>query len=160
MDVIVPTLLNRFSSAEGYALFDDVMPTLDRLRELDVRMGLVSNADSRMLQALDALHVLPLLNPVLVSDQEGVEKPAAEIYLRACARARVDPAQTIHVGDELQADYVGASTAGISALLVRRPGSEGEGEHKEPSEHLVGVSVIRSLSEVVHHVLGSRSDAA
>ena len=57
-------------------------------------------------------------------------------------------------------DYVGASNVGIRPLLVRRLGSEGEGENKEPGEDLVGVSVIRSLSEVVDQVLGSRSETA
>ena len=57
----------------------------------------------RAVQALDALKVLPLLDPVLISGQEGIEKPAAAIYLRACARARVGPTETLHVGDELQA---------------------------------------------------------
>jgi len=56
-------------------------------------------------------------------------------------------------------DYVGASNVGIKALLVRRPGVEGEGEHKEPGEDLTGVSVVRDLSEVVDEVLKSRSDA-
>jgi len=56
-------------------------------------------------------------------------------------------------------DYVGASNIGIKALLVRRPGAEGDGEHKEPGEDLSGVSVVHSLSEVVEEVLKSRSDA-
>ena len=56
-------------------------------------------------------------------------------------------------------DYVGASNIGIKALLVRRPGVEGEGEHKEAGEDLTGVSVVRSLSEVVDEVLKSRSGA-
>ena len=55
-------------------------------------------------------------------------------------------------------DYLGASNVGIRALLVRRLGAEGEGEHKEPGEDLTGVSVIRGLSEVVDEVLKSRSD--
>lgn len=54
-------------------------------------------------QALDALKVLPFLNPVLISGQEGIEKPAAAIYLRACEQAQVDPAEALHVGDELEA---------------------------------------------------------
>jgi len=57
----------------------------------------------RTVQALDALKILPFLDPVLISAQEGIEKPAAAIYLRACERAQVDPAETLHVGDELQA---------------------------------------------------------
>ena len=56
-------------------------------------------------------------------------------------------------------DYIGASNIGIKALLVRRPGVEGEGEHKEAGEDLTGVSVVHSLSEVVGEVLKSRPDA-
>ena len=44
-------------------------------------------------------------------------------------------------------------------MLVRRPGVEGEGEHKEPGEDLTGVSVVYGLSEVVDQVLRSRSGA-
>jgi hypothetical protein len=55
-------------------------------------------------------------------------------------------------------DYIGASAAGIRALLMRRPGAEGEGEHKEPGEDLTGISVVRGLSEVVGEVLRSKSD--
>lgn len=59
----------------------------------------------------------------------------------------------------MNSDYLGASNVGIRALLVRRPGVEGEGEHKEPGEDLTGVPVVRGLSEVVDEVLKSRSDA-
>ena len=53
-------------------------------------------------------------------------------------------------------DYFGASNVGIRALLLRRPGVDGEGEHKEPGEDLTRVSVIRGLSEVVGEVLRSK----
>lgn len=56
-------------------------------------------------------------------------------------------------------DYIGATNAGMRALLVRRRGTEGLGEHKEPGEDLTGVSVVHSLSEVVDEVLRSRPDA-
>ena len=56
----------------------------------------------------------------------------------------------------VSSDYFGAAGAGISALLVRRPGVEGEGEQKEPGEDLTGISVVHGLSEVVDQVLRSR----
>ena len=66
---MVPNLLKRFSSREGYRLFDDVLPTCElkrlvkpvpfaqrsrmcsqvkRLHELGVKTGLVSNTDLRI----------------------------------------------------------------------------------------------------------------
>jgi len=64
-----------------------------------------------------------------------------------------------HAARCVNRDYLGASNVGIRALLVRRPGAEGDGEHKEPGEDLTGVSVVRGLSEVVDEVLKSRSNA-
>ena len=42
------------------------------------------------------------LNPLLVSEEEGVEKPEKEIWERACAEARTGLSETLHVGDELE----------------------------------------------------------
>lgn len=55
----------------------------------------------RLVQALEDLEALPQLDPVLISGDEGIEKPAAEIFLKACERAGVPPEQALHVGDEL-----------------------------------------------------------
>jgi len=149
LDELVPLLLKRFSSKEGYKLFEDAIPTLQMLKELNIRTGLVSNTDSRMLQALDDLDATRYFDPILISEQEGIEKPAAEIFRRACDRVRVERGETLHVGDELVADYNGASATGIKALLLRRSGVDGEGEHKEADEDLSSVHVVSSLREVV-----------
>ncbi|KAI6125714.1 hypothetical protein EV401DRAFT_1936927 [Pisolithus croceorrhizus] len=45
---IVPVLMKRFSSREGYKLYDDALPVLRQLRKMNVRTALVSNADTRM----------------------------------------------------------------------------------------------------------------
>lgn len=54
-------------------------------------------------------------------------------------------------------DYYGAKACGLSALLVRRSGPDGEAERKESDEDLTGVEVVRSLREVVEWVKARRS---
>lgn len=49
-------------------------------------------------------------------------------------------------------DYQGAMTSGMQALLVRRPGPEGDEERKEPGERLDGIQVVPGLSRVVEWV--------
>lgn len=49
-------------------------------------------------------------------------------------------------------DYHGAQAAGMHALLLRRPGREGKGEHKEEGEVLTNVEVVNGLQDVVHWV--------
>ncbi|OSD03963.1 HAD hydrolase subfamily IA REG-2-like protein [Trametes coccinea BRFM310] len=149
---IVPRLLKRFSSREGYKLFDDSLPTLKKLKELNIRTGLISNTDARMRAVIEDLDLIPHLDTVLLSEEEGVEKPSGEIFRRACERMGVKPHETVHVGDELDCDYHGAKACGFEALLVRRPGPEGEEERKEPGEDLTNVQVVPSLSQVVDWV--------
>lgn len=54
-------------------------------------------------QVLIDLDATRYLNPVLISEQEGIEKPLPEIFLRACTQAGVEASETLHVGDELEA---------------------------------------------------------
>jgi len=152
LDEIVPRLLHRFSSREGYKLYDDSIPTLQRLRSANVRTGVISNTDARMRTALDDLGATLHLDTILLSSEEATEKPAREMFLRACARLGVQPSEAVHVGDELPADYYGAKESGLDALLVRRPGADGEGEAKEADEDLSGVAVVSGLAQVVDWV--------
>ncbi|KAI6046081.1 hypothetical protein EDC04DRAFT_2631909 [Pisolithus marmoratus] len=48
LDHIVPLLMKRFSSREGYKLFDDALPVLWQLHKMNIRTALISNADTRM----------------------------------------------------------------------------------------------------------------
>ncbi len=49
-------------------------------------------------------------------------------------------------------DYYGAKGCGINALLVRRPGKDGENEMKEDGEDLSDIKVVSSLQQVVEWV--------
>lgn len=50
------------------------------------------------------------LDPVLLSEEQGVEKPSVEIFQRACDWAGVQMGEVLHVGDELRA-YVRPTTS-------------------------------------------------
>lgn len=152
LDKIVPRLLRRFSGKEGYRLFDDTNPCLQSLKAMNIKTGLVSNTDTRMRSVIEDLGISSFLEPVLLSEEQGVEKPSLQIFLRACELAGVQRDEVLHVGDELKADYYGAKACGLSALLVRRPGADGEAEMKEPDENLSEVEVVQSLTDVAEWV--------
>ncbi|KAI0645440.1 HAD hydrolase subfamily IA REG-2-like protein [Trametes meyenii] len=149
---IVPRLLARFSSRQGYKLYDDSLPTLKKLKDMGLYTGLISNTDARMRAVIEDLDLLPQLDTILLSEEEGIEKPSHEIFRRAWKRLGVKASETVHVGDELDCDYHGAKASGLEALLIRRPGPEGDEERKEPGEDLTDVTVVPSLARVVDWV--------
>ncbi|KAG9000506.1 hypothetical protein FRB94_005394 [Tulasnella sp. JGI-2019a] len=123
-------LLEAFRSGEGYSLYTDVRKCLNTLKSSGIRVGVVSNADSRMRDVLVDLEVAGYFDTIVLSEEESVEKPSPLIWQRACERikAPVGPMaaskEILHVGDELRADYYGALDSGLDAILLRRGGSE------------------------------------
>ncbi|KAJ3934700.1 MAG: HAD-like domain-containing protein [Lentinula lateritia] len=149
---IVPNLMKVFSSKEGYMEFEDALPTLHALHKRQIYTAVISNSDSRSRSVLTDLNLPNYMIPIVLSEEEGIEKPAKEIFLRTLERVnsirgeRIRPKQCVHVGDELDADYYGAVGAGMRALLLRRTGPE-----LKQDEDLAGVKVIRRLDEILHY---------
>ncbi|KAJ3865647.1 HAD-like domain-containing protein [Lentinula novae-zelandiae] len=149
---IVPNLMKVFSSKEGYMEFEDALPTLHALHKRQIYTAVISNSDSRSRSVLTDLELPNYMIPIVLSEEEGIEKPAKEIFLRTLERVnsirgeRIRPEQCVHVGDELDADYYGAVGAGMRALLLRRTGPE-----LKQDEDLAGVKVIRRLDEILHY---------
>jgi putative hydrolase of the HAD superfamily len=118
-------LAAHFRDPASWAVYPDVGPTLGRLEAAGVRLAVVSNWDSQLPALLEALGLATRFAAVLVSALERTGKPDPEIFLRACARLRVEPARALHVGDSPREDYEGARGAGLSALLLDRAGRHG-----------------------------------
>ena len=50
------------------------------------------------------------------------EKPSPEIFQEALRQARARPEESIHVGDDFDADYRGAEAIGMVGVLLNRDG--------------------------------------
>ena len=113
-------LAAHFRSPEAWAIYDDVVATLEDLRRRELKLAIVSNWDSYLPKLLAALALDRFFPVVAVSAIEEVGKPDPEIFRRTCERLQVSMADTLHVGDSLTEDYEGARAAGLSALLLDR----------------------------------------
>jgi putative hydrolase of the HAD superfamily len=115
-------LYELFAEPKTWRLYPDVLPTLKSLTQRGVRLGVVSNWDSRLFKLCDRLGVSRHMDFILASAVEGAVKPEKELFRRALARARVKPWEAVHIGDSLREDYWGAQQAGLGALLICRRG--------------------------------------
>jgi putative hydrolase of the HAD superfamily len=113
-------VLDILSSPEGYELFDDVLPTLRRLREDGFRLGIVSNWESWLPQLLERAEVAPLLDHVVISGMCGIEKPDPGIFVLALREAGLGPEQTFYVGDNPEHDVAPPLLVGITPVLLDR----------------------------------------
>jgi putative hydrolase of the HAD superfamily len=103
-----------------YQPFPEVMPTLTRLAEAGLKLGIITNGSTATQQAkLDGLGVAPLMDTILISEREGVRKPDRAIFERALERIGVTADVSWFVGDHPDADVRGAQEAGLTAVWRR-----------------------------------------
>ncbi len=103
-----------------WALYDDVVPTLNRLAADGVKIGIISNWDHTLHVVLENLGIINRFDFIIASLEFGHEKPEPKIFAQALLRADVSKSDALHVGDSEADDYQGALNSGLSALLISR----------------------------------------
>jgi putative hydrolase of the HAD superfamily len=93
-----------------------MLDAVRRARAAGVRTGLVSNSLGE--GRYDRSAFPELFDGVVISGDEGMHKPQPEIYLLACERVDVPPAECVFV-DDLRENCEGAEAVGITAILHR-----------------------------------------
>ncbi|MGD2122469.1 MAG: HAD-IIIA family hydrolase [Gemmatimonadota bacterium] len=119
---------------------------LDSLSEAGYRMAVISNADGRVEGLLEKAGIRDRFEFVMDSELEGVEKPDPEIFLRACRRMGVKPAESLYVGDLYPIDVKGSRAAGLQAVLL-----DPMGRLDYPVDRLPDVSALPGYMEQLSH---------
>lgn len=127
LEMRIPADLEGLAEASVRSYAEDVRPApgaealLERLWASRVPMALVSNGPVDMQRAaLRALGFEKYFRSVLVSGDQDVaaRKPAPRIFSLACVGLETLPAETLMVGDDLEADVVGALDYGLLAVWL------------------------------------------
>ncbi len=104
------------------SLFPDTLPILNRLQELNIPMGVVSNYGAHLIYTMYKLNIYDYFDFVIVSSLVGVAKPEPGIFQLALEKAGATPDRMLYVGDNVTDDIEGSNNMGIDAVLINRPG--------------------------------------
>ncbi|MBP3382095.1 MAG: riboflavin biosynthesis protein RibF [Clostridia bacterium] len=99
-------------------LFPETIETLQKLRDKGYLIGLVTNGNSRIQNCkLDVAGIRSLFDYVLVTGDEGIQKPDTQPFIRAALRLGVHPTDCVYVGDNPINDIQGADNAGMKTVF-------------------------------------------
>ena len=116
-----------FARPDAWRDFPETEGVLTRLHERGIRTGILSNWDPRLRQVLAGFSWAERLDPVLISEEVGAEKPGQEIFRKAEQAGGLTAGECALVGDDPISDQRGAEGAGWRWALVSRP-EQGLGE--------------------------------
>jgi HAD superfamily hydrolase (TIGR01509 family) len=98
----------------------DIRPgTRESLLRLGQRypLAVISNADGKIADVLERCGIVDCFRTITDSGLVGYEKPHPAIFQLALRDMGVPPEQSLYVGDMYSVDYVGATGAGMQAIL-------------------------------------------
>jgi putative hydrolase of the HAD superfamily len=95
----------------------EVPAVLAGLRAAGLRLAVVSNANGTVATHFEELGLARLVDVIVDSGAEGVEKPDPAIFRLALERVGGRADEAAHVGDLYHVDVVGARAAGLDAWL-------------------------------------------
>jgi putative hydrolase of the HAD superfamily len=98
---------------------DGAVEILAWCRDAGFRTGIITNGRSIFQRGKIAnLGVTPLVDQILVSGEESIAKPEAELFHRAAERLGVVPTDCVFIGDNPHIDIAGATSAGMHAIWI------------------------------------------
>ena len=114
------------SGIRDSANWDQIRPgTAHHLRAIGqrYRIAVISNADGRIEDVLRRCGIADCFRTITDSGLVGYEKPHPKIFRHAMKSMAAVPEESLYVGDVYSVDYVGATAAGMQAVLMDVPGA-------------------------------------
>lgn len=118
-------MADRFTALRHEATrpFPGAIDTLRRLGEAGVRLGLLSNGDGPTQRGkIERFALEGFFDHIQIEGEFGAGKPDERAFRNALAALGVEPGNAWMVGDNLEADILGAQRAGIHAIWVDSAG--------------------------------------
>lgn len=109
-----------FSEPCVWRIFPEVTSVLQQLHDQKMKMGIVSNWDSRLRDLIDQMPMKQYFDTIVISAFAGYAKPDSRIFEIALKEMNLEPEEVVYVGDDLFFDYQGARNAGILPVIVAR----------------------------------------
>lgn len=115
-----------FTYAEFY-LYPDVRETIEKLKKFGLKVGIITGGyEADIEQILPRVDLEGAFDVCVGADTTGKRKPHRKAFKHALKQLGVKPKEAVFVGDNLEADYLGAQKAGMIPVLIRRKGPENQ----------------------------------
>jgi len=125
-----------------------VLAVLDRLRASGLRLGLISDCSSELVEAWPGTDFAARIDAPVFSWQEGRRKPDPRLYATVGERLAVAPADCWYVGDGGSREFQGALAAGMRPILVTNEAYPTAAAHRADPDPVIPDLSVKDLIEL------------
>jgi len=137
----------------NWALEDDAIPTLQKLKTMGYNLGIVSNAgdDTDVQQLARKFGITEYFDFILTSAACSYRKPHPRIFELALSNWYCPPNEAVMVGDNLDADIRGAQEVGLYGVWISRRANP-DMEKQEQVQPDASISSLLELPAILDHL--------
>ncbi|HVB21770.1 MAG TPA: HAD family hydrolase [Ktedonobacteraceae bacterium] len=110
---------HKYIQQQSWYLFEDVLPTLSKLASEGWRHVILSNHVPELPSIVEGLGLVALIDTVISSALTGYEKPHPQAFINVLEQLHY-PETVWMIGDNIEADILGAAAVNIPGILVRK----------------------------------------
>lgn len=100
--------------------FPYLKETITLLQKQDYLLGMITNGrETFQSRSIQGLGIHDYFDTILISETEQLRKPQPEIFQRALFRLSVTAQESVYIGDNPEADIIGAKNAGLKTIWKR-----------------------------------------
>jgi 2-haloalkanoic acid dehalogenase type II len=128
-ECLAKEILVRWFDHADCATYPDTRESLARLRQMGLKLGLISTGYEEDISAIFEKTNLEkgLFDVIVGANTIKKEKTHPDVFKYALRKLKVKPEETLFVGDHIDNDYRGATRVGIHALLIQRENRSSDG---------------------------------
>ena len=101
-------------------VFDDVRSVLKTLKARGFVLAVITNMNTTGPEILHKLELTDQIDFAITSLEANAEKPDKRIFQMAFNKAKCEPEENVHVGDQILSDINGAKQVGSNYILIDR----------------------------------------
>lgn len=115
--------------------YSGVYELLEHLKASGKKIYLLSNAQTDFTRPeITALGIDKYLDGIFISSEVGFKKPAKEFYQKLLDTYKLDPKESIMIGNDIKADIEGARAVGLNTLYIHSNISPWEDEDRKNAD--------------------------
>ena len=132
-------------------LYPGALDTLETLRGMGLRLGMISNATSHtlILDITAKLRIAEYFDPLVTSAGFGWAKPHPEIFAHVLKAWAAPAASVVMIGDTLGADIAGADAVGMRSILVDIEPNPANAAFSGPAAPTARVTTLAEIPPVI-----------
>ncbi len=109
----------RRKSRSRLKVYRGVRALLGKLKQCGKKLYILSNAQACFTDVeLDKLKIKKHFDGVELSSDFGRKKPCKDFFLHILQKYRLDPAETVFVGNDIESDICGAKSVGLETAYI------------------------------------------